>query len=284
VSFSVEKEKGQRRDFNGHWSGFDDDNNKIGSGTYVFKYRPRKLRIRSWNAAGDKEAVLNLSQQNFGQTYFEASVQPRLQKPKGHGRMPKSHVLVAESKRDPALGFETKFHGFCACYMLPASALANFLGKPDLKGISDSLQQADRNGTVGVVQTICVAEGLRRRGIGRDLLRKAEQYLSCYNPTVVMAPAWRVKDKVNAEELLSSSNFKESHQFPDFWKGQCEANSFVCPKKPAGGACGCSMSLFVKGPLGARSNELWRSRSLTTRWLIMKNRVIPLLLQKLPTP
>ncbi|MEA2832455.1 MAG: hypothetical protein QOG66_657 [Methylobacteriaceae bacterium] len=229
-------------DFQGYWSGFDEVNSRMAHGDYEFKHRP-KLRMESARRA-DGPRIAKLSEEAFGQNYLDVGIEPNLK-----AYMPSARMHVARTGKDKSI------IGFSLCYMLPKDGLCRFL---NIEGeaascidttlvseqISGELHESDRNGQIGVIQTLCVSEEARHRGVGRDLFETAQAYLRTFSPGILLAPAWNISGHLSAAELLRSFGFEDCLRVPNYWKKECDEKKFKCPSR--GTHCGCEMSLFLK--------------------------------------
>jgi GNAT superfamily N-acetyltransferase len=183
----------------------------------------------------DLGEVAALSQRAFGRGFFETGIAPRLK------LYESTASLIAA--RDLGQG---ALLGFCLCYMLPEHGLEQFLHgpDPDARGSEGALRDADESGTLGVIQTICVAPDLRGRGLARTLVQEAEIRLAHYSPSDVLAPAWAFDGGAPAGQMLDRLGYSKLLTVRRYWAQDCDEGSFLCPCRIS--ECVCDMVLFWK--------------------------------------
>jgi hypothetical protein len=112
-SFFLKKEFVNTDDFRGFWSGWDEENTKISTGTYIFMKRPQTkiFKANNRNMAG----IAQISEMCFGQNYFSVGVTPKKTQYKDSAQ-----ITVVRDKNNVLIGF-------CFFYMLPKDGLGAFL-------------------------------------------------------------------------------------------------------------------------------------------------------------
>src|SRR5262249_19324637 len=145
-SFFVRQQQGCM-DFSGFWSGWDEVNNQLSSGTYEFKRKPLKLKT-SQSTDDDVIKIKKMSRSAFGHRYFESGIQTSLE------AYETARLCVIKSK---AKAEKEKVLGFSLSYLLPENGLDHFLHIDQeadnpincsliKSSISDELREADRKG------------------------------------------------------------------------------------------------------------------------------------------
>jgi len=198
--------------------------------------QPMNLGIEPIDARRDDLGeVAALAQRAFGHGFFETGIAPRL----------KLYESTASLIAARDLGQGTLL-GFCLCYMLPANGLAQFLhgSDGDARGLEGALRDADESGTIGVIQTICVALNLRGRGLARTLVQEAEIRLARYRASDVLAPAWAFDGKAPAGRMLDGLGYSKLLTVERYWAQDCDEGRFLCPCRIS--ECVCDMVLFWK--------------------------------------
>lgn len=198
--------------------------------------RPVNLSIEPIDARPeDLDEIAALSRRAYGRGFFETGIAPQLELFR-----PTARLIAARDLEPGAL------LGFCLFYMLPANGFAQFLHRPDLSphGSEAALRESDASGTLGVIQTICVVEDLRGRGVARSLVLEAEAKLTRHGPTDVLAPAWAFGGKAPAQRMLDGLGYSKLLTVPRYWAQECDDGRFRCPCRTS--ECVCDMALFWK--------------------------------------
>lgn len=230
-------------DFSGFWCGWDEANNKLNMGAYIFRKKPKGMYF-SEGTSNDRARIAGLSELAFGHNYYKAAIEDKLALYKSTAK-----IFVARDKTKSG-----SILGFSLCYMLPKLSLMSFLhvseqnASTDHKSIhgrvSDDMIESDKNGKIGIMQTICVSTQTRHRGVGRGLFEYTQQNLERFAPAMILAPAWTVGGKMSASRLLTSLGYSESIVIGDYWKTDCDRGAFDCPSRTS--ACNCKMTLFCR--------------------------------------
>ena len=227
-------------DFEGYWSGYDEQNHSLSSGGYTFK-RKTKLTYDAFRPE-DRPRIALLSEKAFGHRYFEAGIEPRLT------MFPSARILIArDAKGKPAKGFSLSYmlpHNHLAAYV-DGGGDSNKLFRSIEPMITDDIRTSDESGKIGIIQTICVSDDSRNRGLGRDLFEQTERQLRRCRPSIILSPAWNLKGQMSASKILHSLGYSESITISGYWKRECDDGKFKCPSRSAN-KCLCAMSLFKK--------------------------------------
>ncbi len=200
------------------------------------RMRPLNLGIEPVEARReDLDEIAALSRRAFGRGFFETGIAPRLAL-----YAPTASLIAARDLDRGAL------LGFCLFYMLPENGLAQFLRRPDpaARGSEGALRAGDAASSLGVIQTICVVDDLRGRGLARALVQEAETGLARHGPSDVLAPAWAFGGKAPAERMLDGLGYSKLLTVPRYWARECDEGRFQCPCRTS--ECVCDMVMFWK--------------------------------------
>jgi GNAT superfamily N-acetyltransferase len=198
--------------------------------------RPLNLHIEAIDAVrADLAEIADVSRRQFGHGYFETGILERLELYRSTARL----VVAHEQSRGTLVGF-------CLTYMLPEDGLATFLraGSGDEQGPASILRKRDKAGTIGVIQTICVVESLRGRGLARTLGQEAERELVRYQPSDILVPAWSLASSTPSGKMLDGLGYSKLLTVSKYWGDECDEGRFRCPCRTS--ECVCDMVLYWK--------------------------------------
>ena len=110
--------------------------------------------------------------------------------------------------------------------------------------ISPEIDQADRDGVLGVIETVAVAPAFRRRGIARKLLEILHDKLIGMGADKLIITFKRGPSASNVDGLMTQFGFAPWTRLPSYWKERCENRGFLCVDWD--GTCKCEASLYHK--------------------------------------
>jgi GNAT superfamily N-acetyltransferase len=238
------------RDLDGLWSGYDNVNNQVISGSYKLT---RMLSVdisrlegnirgvavgmaHSLNVSGllqgDEIQALRISDGVLGRFYLNrGSFSDTL------GRM----VLLGAYEGRELIGFAIAYSllaGTAEHVVWPNCEIAD-------KG-SDVLE-ADHSGSLGCIKIVAVREKSQGRGVGTQLIKHCERQLRKLGATVVIVPTWRKPDGViNIGGVLHHSGYEIWRECQLFWQKDCDSSNFECPVRGADASCQCDMVIFKR--------------------------------------
>jgi len=96
---------------------------------------------------------------------------------------------------------------------------------------SNELLQAVRDNTLGVIQTVVVAPGHQRSGVGSRLGQELETELWIAGAEWFLAPTWESPEGINSKVPLLQAGYSELVKIPAYWQTACESGQFICPSR-----------------------------------------------------
>jgi hypothetical protein len=207
----------------GLWSGYDHENKRITSGKYVFR-RLIPIKIRPLRQSLEAN-VLAIAAKVFGPNYLSA---PDLAPSSG------LRVYVA--------WYDGKIVGFAAIEA-PGKVSTKLKAAAALPM---DVQFAEKSGSLGIIKTIAVVEGLQSHGIGDELFLNMDRTLRGMGMSVVAVPAWKDAVGVHLSGILSGNGYEQFLSCQDYWKDECESEAFKCPCKQSAANCACSLIWYKK--------------------------------------
>jgi len=209
----------------GMWSGYDHENKTTATGKYEFR-RKATIKIRDANIE-DISSILDLSSPLFGEGYVN-DIREFINSKKA--------VAVVAIEDTSPVGFILGKH----CDESEAKVLIKNTEK-----LPADINNSDKEGTLGVIQTLGVASSRQGRGIGEGLFVYAESYLKKLGVKTIVVPAWNNGEKINISGLLKHFSYTHFFSDPNYWKAKCENEKFHCPSK-IGDECACSVEFYKK--------------------------------------
>lgn len=224
--FYLELDKG---DLEGFWTGYDGKTKQRNmGGEYSFK-RIKKVKIKRYRSK-HCGAVLDLLNSTLGEGYLSNVNQVASQK----GTI--AYVAI-ESNCVRAFSYGYLAH---QGYLSELTQGKGALPTPELK-------VADKNGTLGVIQTVSVDDKMQGRGIGTLIFNRIERRLWYKGATAIVVPAWQIGTVINMEGILKSSGFTSWSRIALYWKEECDRNAFKCLARSNQCVCNAVFYRKIKG-------------------------------------
>lgn len=120
----------------------------------------------------------------------------------------------------------------------------NHLGQHTKQAILPPLQNADKNGTLAFIKTICILPEFQNHGIATSLFKKTQSQLIENNPTHIVVPAWQAGKRINIKSILEHEAYTQAETIKNYWKQDCDKGSFSCPERT--NQCICHSAIFYK--------------------------------------
>ncbi len=133
--------------------------------------------------------------------------------------------------------------GFTQGRLLPAGGLRDHL-EHRIGKISPEIDEADQAGALGVIETVAVGPGFRRRGIARNLLEILHDKLIGAGADKLIITFKRGPSASSVDGLMTKLGFTPWTRLPSYWKERCENREFVCVDWD--GSCKCEAALYRK--------------------------------------
>lgn len=209
----------------GIWAGYDSKNRNINQGGYTLTKR-LPIHIRRAKKK-DIIKILHLACNTLGDGYI--SDQDLLD------HLEKSYVYVALHQK--------KIIGFALCRTIPKNGLMTEL-KNNKYTLPSDLKMANRNGTIGLLQSIATDPQFQGKGVGRRLVDRCLSALERAGAKQVLSVGWKT-DTIHIGTVLSSCGFAERKTFKAFWKDESLQKQYDCPQCGTP-PCECEAVLFSR--------------------------------------
>ena len=209
----------------GFWSGYDNVNNTITTGKYIFRRRYKGYSIRKATVA-DFASVIKIADIQLGEDYL---TKERLEKTLDKNLS--DDILVAvENATDNIIAFCLYKHishedaiRICQGYKLRNMMFAD---------------------SIGYVATVATKEEFKHLGIATALVDKClnemkEEGIKCFIST-----AWKHAGITNIASVLESHGFVKEIEMPKYWYESSLREGYSCPR--CGNPCTCSCVLYTK--------------------------------------
>jgi len=185
------------------------------------------MRIELYTPRWQSE-VARLGNRIFGQGYFV--------RPSEIAREADSILLVCHENDQELLGFAQG-------RLLPKDGLRGHL-QPHVVEAPDDVAEADRNGTLGVVQALAVSPDHRHRGIGTKLVTILHDRLIGLGADKLIVTFKRGPSAARVDGMMQRLGFELWTRLPTYWREQCDNGAFQCVDRENG--CSCEALLYRK--------------------------------------
>lgn len=134
-----------------------------------------------------------------------------------------------------------------ACFalgtILPENGLKDHL-EGQLPDLPADIADADREGTLGVIQAVVVAGEHRRKGYGSDLIGMLHDRLVGMGADKLIVTFKRGRNVPHVDGMMEKLGFSPWQRLPSFWQVRCDAGEFHCADRQ--GQCSCEALLYRK--------------------------------------
>lgn len=209
----------------GFWSGYDNVNNTITTGKYVFKRKYRNYAVRK-AVASDFASVIKIADKRLGEGYLTKS---RLEK-----------ILDKTLSDDMLVAVES------ATGKIIAFSLFKHISYDEAKklGGDKEFRPLMFSDEIGYIATVATKEGYEGLGVASTLIEKSMAQMTQKGVQVFFSTAWKHQGIVNIGSVLSSLGFKKELEIPKFWYESSLREGYMCPQ--CGNPCVCSCVIFIK--------------------------------------
>lgn len=209
----------------GYWSGYDNANNTLSTGKYIFKRKFKDYIIRK-ATVHDFPAVIKIADQQLGKGYLtkerlEKTLDPSLS----------DEIIVAEhSTQKTIIAF--------SLYKHISYDEAQALGK------GHPFRNMMFASAIGYVATVATDEGFKRYGIGTALIDKSVSNMKEKGINCFISTAWKHAGIINIGSVLENLGFIKELEIPKYWYESSIREGFSCPQ--CGNPCVCSCVIYTK--------------------------------------
>ena len=209
----------------GFWSGYDNANNILTSGKYIFKRKYKAYTIRKATVS-DFPGVIRIADAQLGSGYLtKERLEMTLEK-----SLSDEIIVAVQNATNTVIGFSIYNH-------LTYEQAQTVCPGLDLRKLMFAKQ-------IGYVATVATAEAFKGLGIGSALVEKSlyamkENGINCFIST-----AWKHMGKINIGSVLENHGFKKDAELPKYWYESSLRDGYLCPE--CGNPCTCSCVVYTK--------------------------------------
>ncbi len=209
----------------GFWSGFDNVNNTITTGKYIFKRKYRSYTVRRATVK-DFAGVISISDKRLGEGYL---TRDKLEK------------VLDKTQSDDMLVAEEN-----ATKSIIAFSLFKHITYEEAKSLGggNEFRTLMFSDEIGYIATVATKEGYEGFGVASELVSRSMALMSQKGVNVFFSTAWKHQGIINIGSVLSNLGFKKELEIPKYWYESSLREGYLCPQ--CGNPCVCSCVIFVK--------------------------------------
>ncbi len=209
----------------GYWSGYDNENNSITTGRYVFKKQDAAYKVR-YAKVSDFPSITRIADSRLGKNYItEEFLREILNEDDS------TFCLVAYNSEN------SKIAGFCISKQVSYAELKKIAYGKDINEL-----KFEKN--IGIIKTVAVDERTKNLGLGSMLLGESLNTMAKQGVTSFASPAWKHAGVVNIASILEKCGFERAIEIPNYWYESSIEEGFNCPH--CGNPCHCSCVIYIK--------------------------------------
>ncbi len=209
----------------GYWSGYDNENNSITTGRYVFKKQDTAYKIRLAKVS-DFPSITRIADNQLGKNYItEESLKEILSDDDS------TFCLVAYNSQN------SKVAGFCISKQISYSELKEITYGKDINELKFENH-------IGIIKTVAVDERSKNLGLGSMLVGESLSTMEKQGVTSFASPAWKHAGIINIASILEKCGFEHAIEIPNYWYESSIREGFNCPQ--CGNPCHCSCVIYIK--------------------------------------
>ena len=209
----------------GFWSGYDNANNTITTGKYMFKRKYRGYTVKKAEIA-DFAGVVKIADKKLGEGYL---TKERLEKTLDKDLSDEMLVAV-ENATGKVIAFSLYKHISYA----EAEAL----------GGGNTFRPLMFSGEIGYLATVATKEGYEGLGVASTLVEKSLAQMAQKGVHTFFSTAWKHQGVINIGSILEGFGFKKEVELPKYWYESSIREGYMCPQ--CGNPCTCSCVIYVK--------------------------------------
>lgn len=209
----------------GFWSGYDNENNTITTGRYIFNKQDTAYSIREASIA-DFPIITRIAASQLGKNYITEEFLREIV-----AKDISTFCLVVYNSKD------SKVVGFCINKTVSYDELKRITLNNDI----DELKFENK---IGIIKTIAVDAPFRNMGLGTMLVNQSLDYMVRQGTKCFVSPAWKHAGDINVASILGKSGFVQRMEIAKYWYDSSIDEGFECPL--CGNPCKCSCVFYVK--------------------------------------
>lgn len=209
----------------GFWSGYDNANNTITTGKYIFKRKYRNYTIRKASAV-DFSSVMKIADEKLGEGYL---TKERLEKILDKDLSDEMLVAV-ENATDKIIAFSLYKH-------VSYEDAKRLSGDHELRSLTFAKE-------IGYLATVATRSGYEGLGLASALIEKSMAQMTQKGVHAFFSTAWKHQGIINIGSVLTNFGFKKEVELPKYWYESSLKEGYMCPQ--CGNPCTCSCVVYVK--------------------------------------
>lgn len=218
-------ELNQDNTLEGFWSGYDNANNAVTTGRYVFKRQLENFKLR-FATIEDFASIISIADAQLGKDYVTEDF---LNEIIDNGKSTFCKVLY-NTKND-------KIVGFCICKKIIREDLPSIVGDTKIKELLFEKE-------IGFIKTIAIDSAYKNQGFGSILIQESIKQLEKLGVSRFVSTAWKHAGIINIGSILERFGFVKHTELPNYWYESSIKEGFNCPQ--CGNPCHCSCVIYVK--------------------------------------
>ncbi len=209
----------------GYWSGYDNENDSITTGRYVFKKRDGTYKVRPAKIS-DFPNITRIADSQLGKNYITEDFLREI-----INEDDSTFCLVAYNAQT------SRVVGFC---------INKYVDYSELKEITQGrdINELKFENKIGIIKTVAVDEVSKNLGLGSMLVGESLTVMEKDGVTCFASPAWKHAGIINVASILEKCGFERALEIPKYWYESSIKEGFNCPH--CGNPCHCSCVIYLK--------------------------------------
>lgn len=108
--------------------------------------------------------------------------------------------------------------------------------------VPEDLILANKQGKLGIIKTLGVKQQFQGQGYGSKIIHELQARIITKGARRIIVPAWKQKDVINVEKIMTKANYEPFLEIKDMWKVDCDSEKFKCPARSD--KCVCSLIYY----------------------------------------
>lgn len=208
----------------GFWSGYDNANNTITTGKYVFKRRFKNYSIRHATVS-DLPGVIKIADEQLGEGYLTKEILEKTLDKKYSDEM----LVAVHNSTGAVIAF----------------SLYRYINQSEAQNIGRGYEFRDMmfSSEIGYVATVATKESFRNYGIGTALVERCISNMRADGINCFISTAWKHAGIINIGSVLENLGFTRELEIPKYWYESSLREGYSCPQ--CGNPCYCSCVIYT---------------------------------------
>lgn len=209
----------------GYWSGYDNENNKVTTGRYLFRRISDDYSVRSAKVS-DFGTITKIADEELGKDYITEDFLREILDEKES-----TFCVVAFNKKS------NKVVGFGIGKKAEYEDILDITRSREIKELKFEKE-------IGFLKTIAVDNQHQKLGIGSMIVEKMMAILKEEGICSFISTAWKHAGIINIASVLEKHGFYNVLELPNYWYESSIKEGFMCPM--CGNPCHCSCVIYIK--------------------------------------